>query len=150
VLLFQGRQTSIFYFVGPKKDMDDSRKYKSRSRTPLRERAGLPPLTPPNSNNTPVESAKGVFRVDPKTGRAGYKTQYFFPVNLAPNFMERKPTMKKMRNRLRAAATTTRRVPRNALFEPAPKPRGSRRRSPNSSPNFFENIKHLFKNTAKK
>ncbi len=125
-------------------------------RTPLRRRAGLPALTPPNSNNNSIHSANYRFVVDPKTKRAYYKRQVFFPVNMAPNFMERKPTMKKTMNRLRRGTNNSKQMAnlrermsragvgrKNAgLFSP----RGqTRRRSPSSSPNFFENVKHLFK-----
>jgi hypothetical protein len=125
---------------GSNLQLNFSEKGTRRSRTPLRRRAGLPPLPSPKSYNTRVYSANW------RSGNNKY--QVFFPVNKAPNFMERKPTMKKMMNRLRSVPKGTRRVARNNLFEP--KPKGTRRRSPSSSPNMFANVLHLFKNKGKK
>lgn len=108
----------------------------------VRARAGLIPFPPLNSNTNSVHSESWNYYQDPKTKKAGYKRRVFFPINMAPNFMERKPTMEKMHNRLRASRPFTRRPKRNNLFEPRPVLKS--KRSPSSSPDMFENIKYMF------
>lgn len=109
---------------------------------PIRDRAGLSPLPSIHSNNTPVESEYMRFVVDPKTKKAGFKRQVFFPVNMSPNFMERKPMMKKTYNRMRKNMTKKTSHRANNLFEPRPVKHTARKEQ--NSPNFFENVKHLF------
>lgn len=111
------------------------------ARTSLRNRAGLTPLSNLNTNDTPIYSAK-LYNWNSVTGKDKYR--YFFPVNRGPNFMERRPTMKAMLNRVKknSANSATRRrnnrrpVPRNVekLL-----PKGLLANSPNS-PNPFEGI----------
>jgi hypothetical protein len=91
----------------------------------LRATAGLPPLSSINSMNSEIESNNYRIHKSPRTGKKRYIRSTFFPVNLAPEFMERHPTMEKTRKRVKESKR--KQMSSFDIFEPRPTHSGTRK-----------------------